>query len=519
MFKVNGKPFLMLAGEAHNSNSSSLEAMEPVWEKAERLALNTVLLPVSWELIEPEEGRFDFELVDGLITEARKHDLKLGFLWFGAWKNGQCTYAPEWVKTDLDRFARAEVKKGENKTRLDSFHGIEYSTLSCLCEETKRADSRAFAALMAHLKAFDASERTVVFVQVENEPGVQGTAREHSDIADRAFASEVPADFVSYMKSHTDTMRADVRDAVESGSNGGSWGEVFGAMAEEIFQTYHVASYIDAVAAAGKAEYDLPMTVNAWLEQGEPGSYPTGGPVSKMIEVYKFAAPHIDIVCPDIYVRGFCEVCDQYSRADNPLMIPETATHSHAGPRLVWAVGHHHAYGFAPFGFEDMGEPFNATQGYLFGMDVNDPLLAVPQDADEYAWYNRALRSLMPLLADAYGTKRLQAVISERPTENEMKFENFTIRAIMDNPMISRKDGVCLALETAENEFCIITNACIVQALSNDPAKPNVDILALEEGRMENGRWVMRRRLNGDESFTMSFGEPTLLRLKVFAYK
>ncbi len=519
MFQVNGAPFLMLAGEAHNSNSSSLAAMEPVWDKARQLCLNTLLLPVSWELIEPEEGSFRFELVDGLISQARERGFKLGFLWFGAWKNGQCTYAPAWVKTDPERFHRAEVVKGERKTHLDSFHGIEYSTLSCLCEETKNADSKAFAALMAHLKGVDGSERTVIYVQVENESGVQGAAREHSDLADKLFAENVPGDFIKYMKAHTATMREDVRGAVENGAESGGWEQVFGPMAEEIFQTYHVAKYIDAVAAAGKAQYELPLAVNAWLEQGPPGSYPTGGPVSKMIEVYRFAAPHIDVICPDIYVRDFCGVCDQYCRPDNPLLIPETAIHSHAGPRLVYSVGHYHAWGFSPFGFEEMGEPFGNMQGFLFGIDTSDPLLSTPQDVEEYAWYNRTLAQLTPLLAEAYGTRKLQAAISERPEENSLCFERFTFRALTDTPLIVRKDGVCLALELAEDEFYLLVNACALQFLSNDAGKPHVDILSLEEGELSHGQWNMYRRLNGDESFVLDFNKPTLLRVKLFAYR
>lgn len=518
MFQVHSRPFLMLAGEAHNSNSSTLRAMEPVWAKAKRLCLNTVLLPVSWEQLEPQEGVFQFDLVDGLIFEARRQGLRLGLLWFGAWKNGQCTYAPAWVKTDLARFRRAEVKQGQHKSTLDSFHGMEYSTLSCLCEQTQRADSRAFAALMAHLKAVDGGEGTVLYVQVENEPGLMGAAREHSQEADQLFAQDVPAPFAGYMRDHAHTLREDVRAAVEGGQASGSWEEVFGPMAEEIFQTYYVARYIDGVAAAGKAEYDLPLAVNGWLEQGPPGSYPTGGPVSKMMEVYKFAAPHIDVVCPDIYVRNFCQVCDQYSRPDNPLLIPETATHSHAGPRLVYTVGHYHAWGFSPFGFEDMGEPFGASEGFLFGMDVNDPLLSTPQNVDEYAWYNRTLAQLTPLLAGAYGTKRLQAVISERPEEAAMRFAAFELQALMDLPMIDRKDGVCLALEAAEDEFFVLGCGCMLRAASVDPAKPHVDLLDVEEGEWVNGRWQVHRRLNGDETAMMSLKKPTLLRIKLFAY-
>ncbi len=517
MFMSNHKPFIMLAGEAHNSNSSSLAAMEPVWEKAGQLCLNSILLPVSWELIEPEEGKFDFSLVDGLIREARKRGFKLGLLWFGTWKNAQCTYAPEWVKTDLARFRRAEIRKAERRVRLDMFHGLDYSTLSCFCQEAKEADAKAFAALMAHLKETDQQERTVLFVQVENESGILGAVREQGETADRLFAGEVPADFAAHMKAHAASMREDVRRAVESGADSGSWEQVFGAQAEEIFQAYHVASYIDFVAAAGKAAYDLPLTVNAWLEQGEPGNYPSGGAVSKLMEVYKFAAPHVDVVCPDIYLPDFCGVCDGYHRPGNPLCIPETATHSLAGPRLVYSVGHYHAWCFAPFGFEELGDPMRASAA--LGMDESDPLLSTPQNVEEYAWYNRTLHSLMPLLAEAYGTQRLQAAICERPGENAMEFGAFTIRAGMDGPMVSRRDGCCLALQIAENEFYLVASGCVLEITSNDPEKPHVELLSLEEGRFADGKWERRRRLNGDEAFVLAYGKPALLRLKVFAYR
>jgi hypothetical protein len=91
-----GKPFLMLAGELHNSSASSLEYMEPMWNKLEALGLNTVLATVSWELIEPQEGRFDFTLVDGLIEQARRHNLHLVFLWFASWKNAGMKTSGTW---------------------------------------------------------------------------------------------------------------------------------------------------------------------------------------------------------------------------------------------------------------------------------------------------------------------------------------------------------------------------------------------------------------------------------------
>ena len=517
---VHGKPFIMLSGEVHNSNSSSVEYMEQVWDKADELGMNSLLIPVTWELIEPEEGKFDFSLVDGLIQQARKRGKKLGFLWFGAWKNAQCYYAPSWVKTDLERFKRAEVVKGQNFTRLMDFHGMPYTSLSYLCEETNKADARAFRELMLHIKEIDEQENTVLIVQVENETGLQGSARENSDEADALFEAEVPQQFVDYMKEHTETMVADVKAGVEEGAKSGNWKAVFGDAAEEIFSAYHIASYVNKVASAGKEVYPLPMLVNCWLDKGQKaGMYPSGGPVSRMMEVWKYCAPAIDIIAPDIYIPDFCGICDEYTRRGNPLFIPEAATHSYAGPRQVYSVGHYHGICYSPFGFEEMGEPFSATAGYLFGMDTKDPALSTPQNVEEYGWYSRTLNEMMSLLTEKYGTYDLQAVIIERKEDDTMMFGSYGFKIMMELPMIRRKDGVCLVLKESEDQFYIIANGCAVIPFSANPVKPNVDILSLEEGKFENEKWKMTRRLNGDEVALMSYNKPTLLKIKLFAYK
>src|SRR5438270_12145043 len=110
---VEGKPFLVIGGERHNSSESSLDYMRAIWERLVALNRNTVLAPVSWELIEPEEGVFDFTLVDGLIQDARRHGLRLIFLWFGSWKNGMSSYIPLWVKQDYHRFPRIKLRDGQ----------------------------------------------------------------------------------------------------------------------------------------------------------------------------------------------------------------------------------------------------------------------------------------------------------------------------------------------------------------------------------------------------------------------
>lgn len=523
LLMVQERPFLMLAGEVHNSNSSTTAAMEPVWKQAKELGMNTLLLPVSWEQLEPEEGVFEFALVDGLLAQAREAGMKLGFLWFGAWKNAQCLYAPAWVKTDLARFRRAQVVPGENNSRLMNFHGMQYTSLSYLCEETRLADARAFAALLEHLREVDGDEQTVVWMQVENETGVMGEARERSAEADQAFASAVPAEFAAYMKGHTASMVPDVRAAVEAGAEAGSWSEVFGACAEEIFSAYHIASYVNFVAAEGRRAYNLPCSANCWLDKGaKPGVYPSGGPVRRMLEVWQCCAPEIDVLSPDIYVPNFMEICDSYAQEGNPLLIPETAVHSYCGPRLVYSIGHYHALCYSPFGFEDMGQPFSGTMDFLFGMDVTDPALKTPQNPEEYGWYGRTLQSMLPLLTERYGTDDLQAVSSESGTDT-MLFGSFGFKAVMDERIKSmygnRTDGVCLALKAAEDTFYVLCCGCMLAPFSANPEKPAVDFLDFEEGYFEDGRWVVTRRRNGDEAQMTGVARPSLFRLRLFAYR
>jgi len=516
---VEEKPFIMLAGEVRNSNSSCLEYMKEVWDKAETLGLNSLLMPVTWELFEPVEGEFDYSLVDGLILQARERGMKICFLWFGAWKNAQCYYAPSWVKRDLTRFKRAQAEKGMNFVRLKDFHGMPYTSLSYLCEATRQADAKAFKVFMSRVKEIDEEHQTVIAVQVENETGLMGAAREQSDEADALFKADVPQDFLKFMRENTTEMAADVKEAVIKGASGSSWKDAFGSAAEEIFSAYHISSHVNYVAKAGKSIYTIPLVANCWLDKGEnPGKYPSGGPVARMMEVWRYCAPDIDIIAPDIYVPYFCDVCDEYVKMGNPLFIPETATHSYAAPRMVYVVGHHHAMCYAPFAFEEMGEPFSAMMGYLFGMDTQDPMLKTPQNIEEYKWYSATLNDMMPMLSEKFGTKDLQAVTSERADIDTMIFGEFGIKAIMKSPMGIRADGCCLVLKQSEDTFFIIANGCFVTSFSTDPEKPNVDVIVLEEGVFTNGEWKRGRRLNGDEVAITKYDKPTLLKMQLFAY-
>ena len=547
---VDGKPFIMLAGEVHNSDSSSPAYMEQIWKIAEELGMNSLLLPVTWEMVEPVEGEFHFEILDQLIDQAREHGMKIGLLWFGSFKNAECMYAPEWVKRDLERFHRGQIVKGKNKAgrRVSPTLPvtIPYTTISYLSENAMQADARAFGKMMQHVREYDEAYGTVITVQVENETGLLGNAREVSDEADAAFAGEVPQEFASYMRSHTEYMEEDVRAAVEAGAEKSSWSEVFGAVAEEIFSAYHVASFVEYVAKAGKDAYNLPMTVNCWLDKAAdtPGDYPSGGPVARVHEVWDYCAPSIDVYCPDIYVPYFNKVCDRFVKSGtNPLYIPEAATHSYAAPRMVYTVGHYHAMCYSPFGFDDIGKPFSAAQGYLFGMDVTDPALKTPQNFEEYAALGKILREAMPLLAERYGTTDLQAVCAEREAEKKkslglpedmnpmermmaeaaaatkMIFGDLGVSVGFGGMMRPRNDGALLVCRTKENEVYMIGEQCDIQLFSTDSEKTNLDILRLEEGTFENGVFVPGRRFNGDEAAQLKLDKPGVLRLRWFTYE
>lgn len=515
LLMVDRRPFTMLAGEVHNSASSSPRAFAAALDQAVGLGMNSVLAPVSWELMEPEEGCFDFSQVDMMLRLARERGLRLGLLWFGAWKNAQCYYAPAWVKRDIERFPRAQVKPGMNRCVLEDFHNMSYSALSLFGDATREADARAFAALMAHLAAVDA-ERTAVCVQVENECGEQGAAREHSAEADAAFAGRVPDGLVAALRASAGTLAPDIAAALEAGAGAGTWEEVFGECAEELFTSYRMASYVEAVAAAGKKVYPLPMTANCWLDKGhKPGRFPTGGPVARVMEVWRWAAPSIDVVCPDIYVPYFCDVCDEYRKLGNPLFVPETAIQAYAAARELWAVGHHHAVCFAPFGFEDMGEPFDASAGVLFGADASDPTLRTPQDPEEYASATRALAQLLELVPSPAERATLAAATSERPRENVLDLGDFRVEVHFAE---DGAPGACAAARGADGSICLVGLHCTVAFASGDVERPNVDIIALEDGEVRDGVWHRDRRLNGDEAAVIRCDAPSLLRAELFAY-
>ena len=341
VFIVDGKPFFPLGGEASNSSGYNDLESETAFKATKMINGNTVEIPVYWENIEPVEGKFDFTAVDALLAGARRYEIKLILLWFATWKNGNMDYAPGWVKTDPQRFKRVISSGGENLWVLSSH-----------CEATLEADKKAFIALCNHLKKMDINEHTVIGLQIENEPGIVGSDRDYSPEGQAAFDSNVPARLMAAVQK---AGKGNVYNIWQEtgGKKSGTWLELFGWQAGEIMTAWSIANYIENIAASAKKVYNIPMFVNVWMmEQGWPipgESYPSGGAVSKVLDIYKWFAPHVDFIAPDIKPlahKQYESMCASYSRDDNPLYLPETPP----SPDLFRAIADYNLIGYHRMG-------------------------------------------------------------------------------------------------------------------------------------------------------------------------
>lgn len=486
---VDGAPFLVLGGELHNSSASSLAYMRPIWGRLAALGLNTVLATVSWELVEPEEGRFDFALVDGLVHEARRHGLRLILLWFGSWKNGTSSYVPAWVKRDVRRFPRAAIRDGQT-----------VEVLSTLSEASQQADARAFAALMRHLRELDGDEHTVIMVQVENEVGLLGDSRDRSPAANDAFAAPVPPELLAHLERSAPDLAPELRERWEAAGrrSAGSWEEVFGAgpATDELFMAWHYARYVERVAAAGKAEYPLPLFVNTWLNAvaplpnvpaggPQPGHYPSGGPLPHVMDVWRAGAPSIDLLAPDIYFGDYEDWCRKYTRRGNPLFIPEMRRDAEGVRNIFLAVGQYGAIGVSPFGVDSLEPPEDAALRECYGvLRQIAPLVLAHQGGGAMVGFR--LDAARPRLVAELGGYELDISLAHG---FGFQIEHGYGLIIAEGP--DTFIGAGFGFQAA---FRPIT-----------PGPARAGILAVDEGVVSDGRWVPGRRLNGDETLSGQF--------------
>ena len=518
---VDEKPFYMVSGEIHNSSSSSIEFLEPILEKLEKMNLNSVLLPVTWQMLEPVQGQFEFELVDQIIRHAEAHNLKLGILWFGTWKNAQCSYCPQWVKNNSQVHFRAQLEKCKPFIKRKSgLIKLPYSTISPFCEETMKADGEAFYQLMKHIKEVDINH-TVITVQVENETGFLGGDMDYCDISMAKYGENVPEELLQYMRQHTEGMDPRVKKQLDKNKSG-IWETVFEDLAHEIFIAYYTAKYVNYVAERGKEGYDLPMSVNCWLDGkgAKAGKYPCGGPIAKVMEVWKYAAPAIDIFAPDNYLKEYYDMLDKFTKHGNPIYVPESKPRSFMMGRQLYIIGHYHGLCAATFGVEDIG-----TDG-KFDLSVFAPLIgfavdsskSYPQDIDELTTMNRLLKGAIEPITANYGTDNLQAFTRER-NGRSVKVDMGDYRLKLMFIPKKQKDNCVLVNRLSEDEFLFIGYQVMINIESINKEKPYIQNISIEEGEYIDGKWKALRVLNGDEEMMTMISKPAMLKIKVNCYR
>jgi hypothetical protein len=537
---VDGKPYLAMAGELSNNAATSLENMDTIWPRLVAANLNTALIGVTWAQFEPEEGKYNYVQVDGVIAKARENHMHVVLIWFASWKNGTSSFAPYWVKKDYQRFPRIQINDGKTV----SISG-PLELLSTFGSETSDADAKAFGALMKHIGEVDGTQHTVVMVQVENEVGVLRDTRDRSPDANRAFAGPVPAKLMQYLEAHKDSLIPEFRDmwAANGYKNSGTWEEVFGPgkpanveipiqttsppmsalehsnswqslhwPSDEIFMAWNYANYVQKVVETGKAAYNIPMFVNGWLQQPNhawPGTFPSGGPLPEVHDVWRAGAPSVDILAPDLYLESFDEVCQRFTRNGNPLFIPETNSNP---ANVIVAVGKYNAIGFSPF-----------------GIDGNRPIAA-----DLSGAYSM-LEQLAPMILARQGTDSVTAVRMIQGDEpKSVKLGNYTLTftyagrnsrlppqargqvvgsapppGTAANSLDAPLEAAAVLISTGPDEYYFGGGGMRVDFTANSPGPGNVGLGDVQEGKFVDGKFVVTRQIAGDDD---AQGEILVLR-------
>ena len=535
---VDSKPFLILGGELGNSSAACIEDIERIFPKLQRMGLNTILVPAYWDLTEPQEGQFDFTLTDKVIDQARQNNLKVIFLWFGAWKNSMSCYAPLWFKENYKKYPRAYT---QNRKPLE--------IASAFSENVYQADSHAFSQWMKHIAAIDKEEGTVIMIQIENEIGMLEDARDYSKEANALFNAPVPAELMKYLQKNKKTLHPVMLQKWESQGckKQGTWQEVFGAdiYTDELFMAWHYARYVERMAQEARSIYNVPLYVNAAMNSRnrKPGEYPSAGPSAHLIDIWHCGAPSIDLLAPDLYDNGFTNWVAKYKLHNNPLFIPEIKLTDNNGVRAFYIFGEHDAIGISPFSIEDGPDSPNA------------PLVKS---------YN-TLKEMMPLLTRYQGKGVMKGLLFDQENKENILYQDdlkIICRHFFTLPWDPRArdgntwpEGGGILLKLAPNEYIIAGSGIVIefekatenqtkaQALGEDGFAQTggkgetiiskkvawkgarCGIGSVDEVKVnEDGTFSYIRRLNGDQDHQgrhvrISVGDFRILHVKLYEYK
>ncbi|MET3535744.1 GH35 family beta-galactosidase [Chryseobacterium limigenitum] len=533
---VGKKPFLILGGELGNSSASSFLDIERDFPKLQQMGLNTVLVPAYWDLIEPEEGKFDFGLIDKTIDQARKNNLKVVFLWFGSYKNSMSCYAPLWLKKDYKKYPRAYSKVGKPMEIASSFS-----------ENVLKADNKVFCELMKHISLVDKTQGTVIMVQVENEIGMLEGARDYSKEANATFNNQVPEALMKFLTKNKKELHPSLLE--KWGKQGfktkGNWQEIFGndLYTDELFTSYYYAQYVEKLAKTARSIHNIPLYVNAAMNSRNrlPGEYPAGGPLAHLIDIWHAGAPSIDMLSPDLYDGDFTSWSAKYRLHHNPLFVPEIKMTQNNGVQAFYAFGEHDAIGYSPFSIENNSESGSKRLSEAYSK----------------------LKQLMPVLTKYQGQGQSKGLLfDQKNTERMINYDDLkiTARHFFSLPWDPRsKDGSIwpegggLILRLAKDEY-IVAGSGIVVEFDKENEKKEIqtkdlgeDGFAAQGGKNqtqntwnggkrvgigsvdeisidETGKFIPIRRLNGDQTHQgrhvrIGVDDFQILHVKLYEYQ
>jgi hypothetical protein len=557
---VDGKPFLVLGAEPPTSGPSNLEYLRYMLQVLAETHQNAAAIAVGWSWIEPEQGKYDFRIVDAMIEDASETGQRIVLVWFGSWKNGVSSFAPTWVKADQDRFPRVQVRDGQTAEALSS-----------LSQNNWQADARVFAALMRHIREVDRSHR-VILVQVENELGIFGDSRDRSELANRAFAAPVPAELMEYLQKHKDELHPDLRKVWEAAGfkTSGTWEEVFGKgpEADEIFMAWNYARYVNHVADAGKKEYPVPMFVNVWGIQGW-GRGPRGEAFDHVLDIWKAGAPLVDMSVPHANMGGsanqgvanrIVDITTRYTRSGLPLFTIEAADGEPGAAQAFYAIGQLRAIGYSGMGNDGLLDWFTRT-GINFpaafsppGMDSparlvgfggpgsNRPLPPLPPEYEAKALSQAflTLSQIAPQILEHQSSGTIAAVVLDKQRPDQpVKLGNYILNVGLprnrgQQNVVPDLIGYGLFMAAGPDEYLLAGNNVVLTFTPNTPGPPIAGLAAQEAGRFDNhGKWVATHFLGGDDSVMSSdppkgqsgsivrlgFGERAIQRVKLYRYR
>jgi hypothetical protein len=518
-FSVQGRGFLSFGAQAHNSSVYVDEDLEHAFLASRKLGCNTLAVPMPWELVEPEEGRFDLSRLRYVVDRGRYWGQRLVILWFATWKNGTMEYVPGWVKRDPDRFPRTRYKDGTTA-----------AVLSCHGTATRDAEARAFEALMTELGRYDGDEQTVIAVQVENEPGIYApTRRDFGPVGERDFASDVPETLVDLVCAEPGSTLA----RAWTGATAGDWTTVFGDFGAEACTAWHTARHVNHVAEAGKAVYDITLTVNAWIDEGSWGigglDYPAGGPASHTgaLDIWRAACPAIDVIAPDAYnieSSSYLDAVAAYDRASDgwPLFVSESLPSAPNATYMFSAVGDHGAVGYHVFGVEDVLDEAGEVRADARPMERSMRMLVAASDLiRRYRGSGR-----MHTIAQRLGARSQHlnldgwlCRVSFVGPEFEWNAMDYRHREAIASECAVRSDlfaetGRGLLFQAGPDEFYVVGHQ--IRLLFQRPLPPDGSVpvtllnpthqasstgaILVEEGRFVDGEFVCIRRRTGDEA-------------------